>query len=85
MITKDLRKAKAKLKENENILKESETHLFGKKFRCHMIENEKSRKKSLDAFKDVGEKKSPFPRGPSHNQNKAHGRAHYYYAGKPGN
>ena len=32
MITKNPRKAKAMLKENENILKESETHLFGKKF-----------------------------------------------------
>ena len=33
------------LRENKNILKESETHLFGKKFRSHMIEIEKSRKK----------------------------------------
>ena len=31
MITKDPRKAKAMLKENENVLKKSETHLFGKK------------------------------------------------------
>ena len=30
LITKDPRKAKAILKENENILKENETHLFGK-------------------------------------------------------
>ena len=30
LITKDIRKAKAILKENENILKENETHLFGK-------------------------------------------------------
>ena len=45
MITKDPRKAKSMLKENENILKESETHLFGKKLRSHMIEIEKSRKK----------------------------------------
>ena len=35
---KDPRKAKAMFKENENILRESETHLFGKKFRSHMIE-----------------------------------------------
>ena len=46
MIMKDPRRVKAILRENENILKESETHLFGKKFRSHMIEIEKSRKKS---------------------------------------
>ena len=46
MIMKDPRRVKAMLRENENILKESETHLFGKKFRSHMIEIEKSRKKS---------------------------------------
>ena len=60
LITKDPRKAKAILKENENILKENETHLFGKKFRSQIIETEKSRKKSLEVFKDFGEKKSPF-------------------------
>ena len=31
--------------ENENILKERETHLFGKNIRSHMTEIEKSRKK----------------------------------------
>ena len=35
---KDPRKAKAMFKENENVLRESETHLFGKNFRSHMIE-----------------------------------------------
>ena len=50
-----------------------------------MIEIEKSRKNSLEAFKDVGEKKSPIQKGPSHNQNKLHGGGRYYYAGKPGN
>ena len=34
------------LKENENILKESETHLFRKKFPFHLLEFEKSRKNS---------------------------------------
>ena len=57
---KDLRKAKAILKENENILKESETHIFEEKFRSHMIQIKNSWKKSLEAFKDVGEKKSLF-------------------------
>ena len=44
-ITKDPRNAKAMFKENENILKERETHLFGKNIRSHMTEIEKSRKK----------------------------------------
>ena len=60
MITKDPRKAKALLKENENVLRGNETRLFGKKFRSHMIEIEKSKKKSLESFKDAGENKSGF-------------------------
>ena len=48
------------LKENENVLRESETYLFGKVFRSLMIEIEKSRKKSSESFKDVSEKNSPF-------------------------
>ena len=50
-----------------------------------MIEIEKSRKKSLEAFKDVGKNKSPFQKDPSHSQSKPHGGGcYYYYAGKPG-
>ena len=66
------------LKKNRNILGESETHLFGKKFLSHVIEIEKFRKKSLEVFKDDGEKKSPFRKGPSHSQNKpdGEGRCH---------
>ena len=60
MIMKDPRKPKAMLKENENILRKSETHLFGKKFQSHLIEIEKSWKKLSEAFKDVGEKKPSF-------------------------
>ena len=82
---KDPRNAKAMLRENENIFKESKTHLFGKKFRSHMVEIKKSRKKLLEAFKDVGEKKSPFRKGPSHSQNKPHGGGRYCYAEKQGN
>ena len=73
-------------KENENILKESETHLLVKKFRSHMIGIEKSRKKSLKVFKDVG-KKSPFWKclSHSHSQDKLlHGAGRCYYAEKPG-
>ena len=62
MIPKDPRKAKAMLKEDEKILKESETHLFG--IKIHMIEIEKSRKKQLEIFKDIGKKKYPFRKSP---------------------
>ena len=47
MITKDPRKAKVMLKENE-------------KLQSHMMEIEKSRKKSLEVFKHVDIKKSLF-------------------------
>ena len=50
-----------------------------------MIEVEKSRKKSLEAFKVVGNKKSPFQKSLLHSQSKPHSRGCYYYAGKPGN
>ena len=85
MIMKNPRNANTMLKENKNILKESESHLFGKNFRSHIIEIEKSRKKTLEAFKGIGDKKSLFRKGPSHSQNKPHGGGDYYYAGKPGN
>ena len=54
---KDSRKAKTMLKENENVLRKSET--LWEKVSIHMIEIEKSRKK----FKDVGDKKSAFEKG----------------------
>ena len=38
------------LKESENILRESKTHPFEKKFRFHMMEIEKSWKKSLKKY-----------------------------------
>ena len=41
--------------------------------------------KSLEVFKDVVEKKSPFRKGRSHSQNKPHCGGRYYYAWKPGN
>ena len=37
------------------------------------MEIEKSRKTSLEAFKDIGEKKSPFRKGSSHSKSKPHG------------
>ena len=73
------------LKENQNIPRQSEIHLFGKKFQSCMIEIKKFRTKSLEAFTNVGEKKPPFGKGLSHSQNKPHGRGCYYYARKPGN
>ena len=49
-----------------------------------MIEFKKSRKKSLQAFEDVDEKKSSFGKAPLHSQNKPHDGEHYYYARKLG-
>ena len=60
MITKDPRKTKDMLKENENILKESETHLFGKKFPFHLKELEKSRKNSWKPLKILARRNIPF-------------------------
>ena len=77
-------KAKTMLKENENVLRKSKTLLFGKEFQSHIIKIKKSRKKSLESFKDVGEKKSPFRKGTSHSQNKLFEGRRYYYTGKPG-
>ena len=53
---KDPRKAKTLLKEKTALLQEDEGHLFGKKFRSHIIETERSKKKSLEVFKGNNEK-----------------------------
>ena len=51
-----------------------------------MIEIKKSRKKSSEAFKDVGKNNSPLQKIPSHSQKKADGQGCYHWnAGKQGN
>ena len=58
-LVKDLRKAKTLLKEKTALLEEDEDNLFGKKFRLHIIEIERSKKKSLGVFKSNNEKHAP--------------------------
>ena len=50
ILLKDPRKAKTLLKENTALLQEDEGHLFGKKFRLHIIEIKRSKKKSLEVL-----------------------------------
>ena len=57
------------LKENEAVLRESETHLFGKKFRSHILEIEKFRKKFRVKFH--------FRKSPSNSQNKLYDGGKY--------
>ena len=59
-LLKDSRKAKTLLKEKTALLQEDEGHLFGKKFRSHIIEIERSKKKSLEIFKGDMRKILPF-------------------------
>ena len=69
-LLKDPRKAKALLNEKTALLQVDEGHLFGKKFRSHIIEIERSKKKSLEVFKGNNEKNTPFRKGPLPYQNR---------------
>ena len=70
---KDPRKAKTLLKEKTALLQEDEGHLFGKQFHSHIIEIERSKKKSLEVFKGNNEKNTPFRKGPLPYQNRPQG------------
>ena len=59
-LLKNHRKAKTLLKEKTASLQEDEGHLFGEKFRSHIIEIERSKKKPLEVFKGNNEKHTPF-------------------------
>ena len=41
-------------------MQEDEGHLLGKKFRSHVLEIERSKKKSLEVFKGNNDKNTPF-------------------------
>ena len=84
-LLKDPRKAKTLLKEKTALLQEDEGHLFGKKFRSHIIETERSKKKSLEVFKGNNEKNTPFRKGPLSYQNRPQGGGRYYYTAKSSN
>ena len=83
-ILKDPRKAKSLLKEQSEVLQESDGHLFGKKFRTFILDSERLKKQSLEVFKNAAPKQ-PFRQSPHHEPNRPHGGGRYYYAGKQGN
>ena len=68
----DTCKAKTLLKEKIALLQESEGHLFGKKFRSHVIEIERSKRQSLE---DLSNKENIlFQKGPLPCQKRPQGR-----------
>ena len=69
-LLKDPRKVKTLLKEKIALLEEDEGHLFGKKTHSHMIEIERSKKKSLEIFKGNNEKNTSFLKSPLPYQNR---------------
>ena len=58
-LVKGPRKAKILLTEKTVLLQEDEGYLFGKKFRSHITEIERSKKKSLEVVKGNNEKNTP--------------------------
>lgn len=70
-LMKDTKQVKAILREKSELLQKHDDQLFGKKFLSHIIEAEKSKKKSLEVFdskfssQHQDTKKRPFRHGPS--------------------
>ena len=62
-LMKDSRKVKTLLREKSTLLQKHDENLFGKKFRSHIVETEKSRKRTLEVF-DARPTKKPFRSGP---------------------
>ena len=65
ILLKEPRKTKTLLLEKIVILQESENHLFGEKFRPHIIEIERSKKPSLEIFEGINGIKNYFFKRPS--------------------
>ena len=89
-LTKDPKKAKNILKEKADLLKKGDQNLFGKKFRSHVVETERSKKRTLEVFSGGNRStpppaKQPFWTGPSPNSNKPYGGGRFYYSKKPNN
>ena len=59
-LVKHPRKAKTLLNEKTALLQEDEGHLFGEKFCLHLIEIERSKKKSLEVSKGDNKKNTPL-------------------------
>ena len=78
------------MKEKADLLQKSDQNLFGKKFRSHVVEIERSEKRTLEAFSS-GNRSAPPPArksfwtGPSPNSNKPHGGGRFCYGKKPNN
>ena len=66
-------------------MQEGDGHLFDKKFRSHITEIERSKKKFLEVFKSNNEKNIPFRKGPLPYQNRPQGEGRYYYTAKSSN
>ena len=58
--------------------------IWQKKFRSHIIEIERSKKKSLEVFKGNNEN-TPFRKDPLSYQNRPQGGGRYYYTAEPSN
>ena len=63
-LLKEPHKAKTLLKEKTATFQESVSHLFGKKFRSHIIEIERSKKQSLEFLRVIMTKTLPFEKAP---------------------
>ena len=66
-LIKFARKAKPLLKVKATLLQKHNGNLFGKKFRTHIIEREKSKKKTMEVFKTTAspsKSKKRFSKGP---------------------
>ena len=75
----DPRRAKSVLKEKAPVLQTNDENLFGKKFRSYVIETERSKKKTVEAFASES-RKQPFQLGPpSQSTKKSGGGGRYTY------
>ena len=83
-LIKDPKKAKNILKEKADLLQKENQNLFDKKFRSHVVETERSKKRIMEVFSGGNRSapppaKMPFRTGPSPNSNKPYGGGRFYY------
>ena len=77
-LIKNPKKAKHILKEKTDLLQKGDQNLFGKKFRSHVVETERSKKRTLEGLSGGNSSVPPpaknlFQRGPSRKNNKPYG------------
>ena len=77
-LIKDPKKAKNILKEKSDLLQKGGQNLFGKMFRSHVVETQRSKKRTLEVFSGGNRSvpppaKKPSRTGPSRNSNKPYG------------